>query len=111
MKAISHGNDVLTFFAELAVYASVVACAVRISSGPGAKALAAVGGVIVMAVAWGLFAAPKASSPLHGAERVVFEFAWFGIGVVALYVAGWRSGAAAFAVICLVSGVLRMVQA
>ena len=107
MKALDHGNQVLTFFLELAVYASLVAWAVSTSLATLGKSLLAVTAVAVFAVAWGVFAAPKASMPLHGAARVAFEIAWFGAGLVALRWSDLRQWAIPLAAVLVVNGTLR----
>lgn len=107
MKALDHANQVLTFFLELAVYASVILWALRTFPGTLAKSVIAIAGVAVLAVAWGLFAAPKASMPLHGAVLVAFQTAWFGVGVAALWSSGARRWAIALAAVLVVNGALR----
>jgi hypothetical protein len=43
---------------------------------------------LILAVLWGVFAAPKAPVPLHGVARAGFDVAWFGTGVALLGLAG-----------------------
>lgn len=76
---------------ELAVYASVAFAAYRaVPGGRGPKLGAAAGGVLAMVVLWSCFGAPSASVALHGASLVVFQAAWFAVGVAALVLAGRR---------------------
>jgi hypothetical protein len=107
MKAVEHANQALTFFLELAVYASVIGWSFRSSSSTTVKVIVAVAGVAVLAVTWGLFAAPKASMPLHGAALVAFEIAWFSVGVAACWSSGLRRWAVVLAVLLAVNGALR----
>lgn len=77
-------GDVAWFGAELAVYVGVSWWgATRALPLLGRIGLAALG-VVVMAVLWGIFAAPRATHPLTGAAGVGFRVVWFGLGVAAL---------------------------
>lgn len=107
----SFANQALTFGLELAVYGAVVVWALGVVAGPVQRALLAVGAVVGLAVVWGLFAAPKASMPVHGWARVGFEVAWFGAGAAALWFSGHRTAAVVFAVLFAVNGGLRIAAA
>lgn len=108
MRAIYQGNQVLTFFLELAVYACLITWAVSTSLSTMAKSILAVTAVAVFAVAWGLFAAPKASMPVHGAARVAFEIVWFGAGVAALWSSQLRQLSIALAVLLAGNAAVRL---
>lgn len=108
MRALDRGNQVLTFVLELAVYASLVTWALSTPWNALAKAALAVAGVAGFAVAWGLFAAPKASMPVHGTARVAFEIGWFGLGAVALWSSQLRQAAIALVLVLLVNAAGRM---
>lgn len=78
------GADVAWFVAELAVYGSVGWWAATRALPLLAQIGLAVLVVVVMAVLWGVFAAPRAVRPLPGAAGVGFRVVWFGAGVLAL---------------------------
>jgi hypothetical protein len=44
---------------------------------------------MLMGVLWGLRAAPKASFPLHGVADGAFRVAWFAVGALAFWAAGY----------------------
>ncbi len=77
-------GDVAWFGAELAVYVGVgwwgATRALPLLGRIGLAVLV----VAVMAVLWGVFAAPRAAHPLSGAAGVAFRVVWFGAGVAAL---------------------------
>ncbi|MFF3609480.1 YrdB family protein [Streptomyces sp. NPDC002463] len=77
--------DVAAFGAELAVYAAGGWWAWTRPGRRAVRLLVAVLAVAELAVLWGLFAAPTAAHPLHGAGRVAFELCWFGAGAVAAF--------------------------
>lgn len=60
----------------------------RLHAGMGVRLLAGLGGPVVMAVLWGLFAAPRAALPLPGVLDPVFRVIWFALGGAALAGAG-----------------------
>lgn len=107
MNTISVGNQALTFFIELSVYAAVVAWAVSTDFTTITVIILAATGVSIMAVAWGLFAAPRAPRRVRGAGRVAFEVAWFGVGAAAFFASGHRQWGIGLAVVFVVNGALR----
>ncbi len=74
-------TDVLYFAAELAVYVAVAWWGV--TREVPAAGLVGIGSIVVMATTWSVFAAPRASIPLHGIGSLVFRLAWFGVGAAA----------------------------
>jgi hypothetical protein len=84
-----HGINLgVAFLLELAVLFAVGFWGFTLSSGLPLRLLAGIGTPALMAVLWGILAAPKASFPLQGAADAVFRIAWFGIGAVAFWAAG-----------------------
>jgi hypothetical protein len=82
MALLRGTNLAVAFLLELAVLVAVCYAGFQLS---GVWAfVAGLGGPVLMAVLWGVFAAPKASRPLHGAANVAFQIAWFACGAVAL---------------------------
>jgi Protein of unknown function (DUF2568) len=85
---IRGANLGIAFLLELAVLFAVGYWGFRLSVGLPLRLVAGLGTPVLMAVLWGLLAAPKASFPLHGVADVAFRIAWFGVGALAFWVAG-----------------------
>ena len=85
MQALRVVNLGVAFLLELAVLIALCYWGFHLS-GP-LRFVAGIGTPIVFAVLWGLFAAPKASMPLHGAANVAFQIAWFACGAAAFILA------------------------
>ncbi|MFF0158008.1 YrdB family protein [Streptomyces sp. NPDC005263] len=71
--------------------------------------LAGLGAPAVLIALWALFGSQKARFKTRGAGRALFETAWFGAGVAALFAAGAWPWAVAFAALCVVSKTLAVV--
>jgi Protein of unknown function (DUF2568) len=67
--------------------------------------LAGLGAPILFAVLWGMFAAPKASMPLHGAANAAFQITWFACGAAALALADLPGAGIALAGVYAVNSV------
>ena len=102
-------NLAVAFGLELATLASVTYWGFTRSPRIGPKLLLGLGSPILMIVLWSLFGAPGAAYALHGAVRIVFEIGWFGLGVLALALAGQTAPAVVFAAVFVVSTVLARV--
>lgn len=85
---IRGANLGIAFLLELAVLFAVGYWGFRLSVGLPLRLVAGLGTPVLMAVLWGLLAAPKASFPLPGVAGVAFRIAWFGVGALAFWVAG-----------------------
>ena len=70
------------------------------------RLLAGLGVPVLLAVAWGVFASPRAARPLHGTVRAAFEVAWFAAGVALLAATGAVIAAAVLAFVCLANTAL-----
>ncbi|GAA2358319.1 YrdB family protein [Nonomuraea africana] len=112
MLAVAKGaNMLLMFLLELGVLISVGYWGFTLSSNWGVRLLAGIGGPVLFAVLWGLFAAgggTNATYPLTGIARGLFEVAWFGGGALALYLAGAATPAAFLAAAFVVNAALRL---
>ena len=75
--------DVLYFLAEMAAYVAVVWWAVTRPVPLAARVGLGVLVLVVFAIAWALFAAPRAPLPLSGAADVAFRAGWFGLAAIA----------------------------
>ncbi|MGF1424881.1 YrdB family protein [Kitasatospora sp. LaBMicrA B282] len=99
-------NATVAFLLELGVYVAAGGWGFTAGRRRATRLLLGLGGPLVLVVLWALFGAPSAVHPLHGVPRVGFELLWYGAGTAAL-AAWWRAApAAAFAAVCVLSGVL-----
>ena len=77
-------TDVLYFLAELAVYVAVTWWGFTRDVPAVARWGLGLGGLVVFAVVWGLFAAPRAPVRMHGGAGLTFRIVWFGLGAAAV---------------------------
>jgi hypothetical protein len=96
----------VAFLLELAVLGSAGYWGFTVSPDLAVRLLAGLGVPVLLAVAWGVFAAPRAARPLRGVPRAAFEVAWFGAGVVLLAAAGAGIVAAVLALVYLANTAL-----
>lgn len=96
----------VAFLLELAVLLAVGYWGFALTQGLVTRLLAGLGGPVLMAVLWGVFAAPKASAPLHGVADVAFRIGWFGVGAVALWGSGMPVAALALAALYAVNALM-----
>ena len=85
---IRGANLGIAFLLELAVLFAVGYWGFRLSVSLPLRLVAGLATPLLMAVLWGLLAAPKATFPLHGAADAGFRIAWFGVGALAFWAAG-----------------------
>jgi len=85
MDALKLVNLAIRFLLELCVLVAVGFWGFKTGSGWFLKILLGIGTPLLIAVLWGMFAAPKAAYHLHGFMLLAFEVAVFGSGVAALY--------------------------
>lgn len=98
-------NDLVALVVELAAFALIAAWGFQASDNVLVRLLLGVGGVMVAAVAWGLWAAPKARFKVPAAALAT-KVAVYGAAIAAGFAVlpfGW---ALAFAVVALVNTVL-----
>jgi hypothetical protein len=89
-------NDGLRFLLELCALGALAYWGFRVSSGVLQWVLG-IGAPLAMAVIWGRFMSPKATSRLNDPARLIAEIAIFGIAAVALADADQPTLAIAFA--------------
>jgi hypothetical protein len=104
-QALHWANLMVAFLLELCALAALGYWGVHTGGGPLTKTAFGVGAPLLAAVAWGLFAAPRASVSVPLAKFAV-EPLVFGSAAVALYVTGHHALAAAFAVLVLTNSIL-----
>ena len=98
-------NLALKFLLELGALAAFAYWGAATRAGATAIA-AAIAAPVVMAVVWGLFAAPTASRRLPLAARAPLELTVFGLAVAALTAVGSSAAAAVFGAAVAVNAVL-----
>ena len=91
---------------ELAVLFAVCSWGFSLPTGLPLRLLAGVGAPALMAVVWGVLAAPKASVPLRGAAGAAFQIAWFGIGALAFWAVGSPVAALALGLVYAVNALM-----
>jgi hypothetical protein len=89
----------VAFLLELAVLGSALYWGFAVSPDLAVRLLAGPGVAVLLAVAWGIFASPRAARPLRGTARAAFEVAWFATGVALLAAAGAGIAAAVLALV------------
>lgn len=107
--AVKSANLGLAFAAEIACYVAVGYWGFTVRGSLPFRCLVGLGVPALMAVAWALFAAPKASYGVHGVARIAFETAWFGLGAAALVLRERIVLAAVFVAAVVVNVVLAQV--
>jgi hypothetical protein len=78
-------NVLLRFLLELCMLAAAGYWGFKTGSGWAMKAILGIG---LLAVLWGIFVAPKAVYPLHGAAHLALGFVLLASGAVALFASG-----------------------
>ena len=108
MEILKGLNLLVRFLLELAMLAAVGYWGSQTGSGWVMKVILGIGLPILIAVIWGLFVAPKAAYPLHGAAHLALGFVLLGSGAVALF-AGGRAGPGWVYMISLVANQVLMI--
>jgi hypothetical protein len=109
VRALAGANAVLAFLLELALLAALVALAVLLPVPWPLKVLLAVLLPGIVIAVWGLLVAPRASRRLAVRPRFVLQTVLFGLGALALAVAGIPVLAVVFAAVVAAHLVLRLV--
>jgi len=104
MKAV---NDGVRFLLELCALAAIAYWGWRTGSSTATKLLLTVGGVVLVAVVWGVFRSESdAVVEVPTAIRIVIEVAVFAAATVALAAVGRVGLAVAFAVVATINEIL-----
>lgn len=110
MQVLRYVSLLIAFLLELAVLLAAGYAGFTLPRTLVLRVIVGLGSPVLLAALWGLFAAPRATMPLHGAASVAFQIAWFGVGVLALAIAGRTTPAitlaAAYALNSLALGLL-----
>ncbi|WP_268625897.1 YrdB family protein [Paenibacillus alvei] len=89
----------LRFLLELCALATFAYWGIQRGKNPLMRGLLGGGSVIVAMLIWGTFGSPKATIPLEGWIRALFEAAFFGLAALSLYVVGKHVWAAIFLIV------------
>ena len=81
-------NLLLRFLLELCMLAAVGYWGFKTGSGWVMRVILGIGLPVLLAVIWGMFVAPKARYPLHGAAHLALGFILLASGAVALFASG-----------------------
>ncbi len=103
MSVLKSANLALSFILELGALAALAYWGSQTGQGLGFAILLGGGAPLLAAVAWGLFAAPRAAVLVPTAVRMGVEVAFFALATVALAAAGQPTLAAVFGITALVS--------
>lgn len=105
-NALRGTNDVLAFLLELGALAALCYWGFATGGNLLTKLALGLGAPALAAVAWGLFAAPKATFAVPLVVVLVVKAIVFGAAAAALYALGHRTLAIVFAVVVVVNTVI-----
>ena len=103
-------NEGLAFLLELLALSGLAWWGADAGGGLGTKILLGAGAPILAAVAWGMFAAPRARFRLPLAAVLAVKVIVFGLAAVGVYAIGQPGFAIAFAVVALINTALATVD-
>lgn len=106
MALAKNTNLALAFVLELCMLAAFCYWGFVAGQGTLQKLALGLGTPLVVAVIWGLFAAPRAKRRLTGARLFALKALLFGLAGVALWAAGLPALAVAFIVVVALNGIL-----
>ena len=106
LKMINLG---VRFLLELCALAALGFWGFHTGSSTWMRILLGIGAPLLAAVVWGLFVAPKAAISIHPGLRLAVEVLVFGSAVLGLAAAGRSNLAWVFAVLVIVSDILKFV--
>jgi hypothetical protein len=109
MSALKGLNLGVRFLLELSMLASVGYWGFKMHAGWPMKILLGAGLPILLAVIWGYFMAPRSAHRLSGLPFTIMDFILLGSGAVALYASGLVNLAWMYAVVLVVSEILRLI--
>jgi hypothetical protein len=81
-------NLLVRFLLEICMLAAVGYWGFKTGSGWAVRVILGIGLPVLIAVVWGMFVAPKAMYPLHGAAHLALGFILLGSGAAALFLSG-----------------------
>jgi Protein of unknown function (DUF2568) len=109
LTLLKNANLALAFLLELCALVALGYWGLQSGQGMIAKIGLAIGAPVVAVVIWALFGAPKAVWPLVGPWHLIVDVVFFGGAAVALFAAGQRQLAVAFALVVVINHILAYV--
>jgi hypothetical protein len=109
MNALKGINLGVRFMLELYMLAAVGYWGFKTHSSWTMKILLGIGLPLLLAVIWGYFMAPRSAHRLSGIPFTVMDIIMLGSGAVALYASGQINLAWLYAVVLVISEILRLV--
>jgi hypothetical protein len=109
MNALKGINLGVRFLLELSMLAAVGYWGFKTHSSWALKILFGIGLPVLLAVTWGYFMAPRSTHRLSGIPFVIMDIVLLGSGAVALYASGQKSLAWVYAIVLVVSEILRLI--
>lgn len=109
MDALKGINLMIRFLLELCVLVAVGYWGFKTGSGWFLKSLLGIGAPLLVAIIWGMFAAPKAAYRLDGFLLLALELIVFSSGVTALYGAKNYALAWGFAALVIINRTLMFI--
>jgi hypothetical protein len=106
LTILKNANLVLAFLLELCVLVALGYWGLQTGQGLIAKIGLAIGAPVAAVVFWALFGAPKAVWALPGPWHLIVAVVFFGAAAVALFAAGQRQLAVAFALVVVINHIL-----
>lgn len=103
MTVLKNANLALSFLLELCALAAVGYWGIQTGQTTLAKIVLGIGAPLLVAILWGLFAAPKAPRRLNGLSLLLFKVVVFGLAILALASTGQTTPAIIFAIVVLVN--------
>ncbi|MCZ2860833.1 YrdB family protein [Blastococcus sp. VKM Ac-2987] len=96
LSALQGANLAARFALELSALGALAYWGFQVSTSPGVRVLAGLGAPVVAAVAWGLFASPRAAVQLPAPAQLAVQLAVLAGAVAALVAVGRPQLAGAF---------------
>ena len=106
LSALQGANLAARFALELSALGALAYWGFQLSASPAVRVLAGLGAPLVAAVAWGLFASPRATVQLPAPAQLAVQLAVFASSVAALVAAGRPQMAGALGVAAAVNAAL-----
>ena len=105
-KPLRYANETLAFLVELVALGGLAWWGFHTGHNIAVHLLLGLGAPLLMAVAWGMFAAPKARRPLPVPARLVFKLLVFGLASAAVYATGAHTFGIVFAAVAVANTLL-----
>lgn len=105
-KPLHYANELLAFLGELVALGGLAWWGFHAGHGTAVHVLLGLGAPLLMAVAWGMFAAPKARRPLPTPALLVFKLVVLGLASVAVYATGAHAFGTVLAVVAVANTLL-----